>query len=468
MKLAFIFAILFNHWYDSLRTVIKSDVSEAEKIKACDLLIKRSPHPDTAYAEFKRLEKQYNTSESNSIYPYLCLIISDIVAGNGNFELGIEIGRKGVEAAKRVGNDSLAAFNLAKMGFFQYQTAKYEDAINACLEAIKYGERCKKERVMASAYNLMGLVFAEKNPPDYKRSLEYYMISEKMIRKQKIPRNLGLALLRIGEVHEKMNNFSDAEKYLNEALQIAEVNRLELITRWALEPYGRLYLKQNKLKEALDAYTRAYAISTKMADYIGITKAALSLADVHAKTGKYALSLQFCDTCIARAKYNSNLHPMMDAYLIKAQVLEKTGDLKGSVQNYKLHLSLKDSITNKEELNNLNELEKRYKSEKKEKELAEKDKELAIRQADVEKQSMIRNYFIAGSILLLGFLVLAVRSYRRQKKDRSIIEKQKMLVEVKQKEVLDSIRYAQRIQRSQMPNEKRIGKQLSQLRGKNS
>ena len=52
----------------------------------------------------------------------------------------------------------------------------------------------------------------------------------------------------------------------------------------------------------------------------------------------------------------------------------------------------------------------------------------------------------------------------QKKRDNKIITHQKKLVEEKQKEILDSIHYAKRIQMAQIPSEKQVGKNLEKLR----
>lgn len=53
----------------------------------------------------------------------------------------------------------------------------------------------------------------------------------------------------------------------------------------------------------------------------------------------------------------------------------------------------------------------------------------------------------------LGFAVFAYRNFLQKKKANVKIIRQKNIIEEKQKEILDSIYYARRIQRSLMPTE---------------
>jgi hypothetical protein len=68
-------------------------------------------------------------------------------------------------------------------------------------------------------------------------------------------------------------------------------------------------------------------------------------------------------------------------------------------------------------------------------------------------------YFIgAGLLLVLLFAAFILNRFQVTNKQKAIIEHQKIIVENKQKETMDSIMYAQRIQQSILPSEKYIEK----------
>ncbi|MDO8999708.1 MAG: hypothetical protein Q7W45_08085, partial [Bacteroidota bacterium] len=72
-------------------------------------------------------------------------------------------------------------------------------------------------------------------------------------------------------------------------------------------------------------------------------------------------------------------------------------------------------------------------------------------------------YFIVGFGLVLILALFILRGYKQKQKANAIIITQKRLVDEKQKEILDSIRYAKRIQTALLPNEKYIDKSLQKL-----
>ena len=81
------------------------------------------------------------------------------------------------------------------------------------------------------------------------------------------------------------------------------------------------------------------------------------------------------------------------------------------------------------------------------------------------KQEQKQKYLLYGGLVLTlifgGFMFNRFKITQKQKK---VIEEQKRTVDEKQKEIIDSIHYAKRIQQSLMPNEKFIEKTITKLK----
>jgi len=112
---------------------------------------------------------------------------------------------------------------------------------------------------------------------------------------------------------------------------------------------------------------------------------------------------------------------------------------------------------------------------------AEHKKELenleAIANEKSRKQKLVIAFVVSGLLLVLifaGFIFRSLRVTRKQKsliehqkqvveEQKQVVELQKNIVEEKQREILDSIHYAKRIQRALLPSDNYIDKQLKRL-----
>jgi hypothetical protein len=105
-------------------------------------------------------------------------------------------------------------------------------------------------------------------------------------------------------------------------------------------------------------------------------------------------------------------------------------------------------------------------------------KEKLVQAAAIEKQEAelkakrTQQYFLFGGLALVlvfaGFMYNRFKVTQKQKAiiegQKTEVEHQKHLVDEKQKEILDSINYAKRIQKAHLPTEKYLAKNLDRLK----
>jgi serine phosphatase RsbU (regulator of sigma subunit) len=130
-------------------------------------------------------------------------------------------------------------------------------------------------------------------------------------------------------------------------------------------------------------------------------------------------------------------------------------------------LAINDSINFQKGLEVTKELETKYETEKKELQITNQTFEIEAKEKQNQQKSLI---ILFGTLALLGtgfFAVMAFINFRKAKKANLIIENQKMevelkneeithqkdLVDEKQKEIIDSINYAKRIQQAVLTGE---------------
>ena len=91
-------------------------------------------------------------------------------------------------------------------------------------------------------------------------------------------------------------------------------------------------------------------------------------------------------------------------------------------------------------------------------ELLKKDQETqkALAESENRKQNIIIYSVIGGLLLVIVFSIVMFNRLRVTRRQKGIIEKQKLLVDEKNKEITDSINYAKRIQNAKLPDRKEI------------
>ena len=151
-------------------------------------------------------------------------------------------------------------------------------------------------------------------------------------------------------------------------------------------------------------------------------------------------------------------------YICKFKLDSIKGSFKSAIENYKMFVLYSDSLRNEENTKKQTRLEMQFEFDKK----ISAD---SIRAVDERKLSATRikseknkSYSLIGGLaLVLIFTLFVYNRFKVTKRQKIIIEDQKLIVEEKNKDIIDSINYAKRIQSTLLPSEKYIGKNLNRL-----
>jgi tetratricopeptide (TPR) repeat protein len=171
--------------------------------------------------------------------------------------------------------------------------------------------------------------------------------------------------------------------------------------------------------------------------------------------------------CLKALKMDSgnDLEVQSSVHKNLSEIYSLTGEYQKSLDHFKKHIACNDSLLNEENLKKTVQLEMNYEFEKKEAEAKlEQEKKDALSKAESKQQQFVITSVLSILLLVLCFAVFAYRSFLQKKKANKAILEQKHVIEEKQKEILDSIHYARRIQSSIMSSEYYIGKNINRLK----
>jgi hypothetical protein len=141
------------------------------------------------------------------------------------------------------------------------------------------------------------------------------------------------------------------------------------------------------------------------------------------------------------------------------------GNYRSAFENYRKHIELRDSLINAENTRLSVQQQMQYEFDKKEAILKEEQiRQNEVAEAESKRQKLFLMLIAAVALSVAVIAIIVFRALRVARSQKSIIEKQKVLVEEKQKEILDSIHYAHRIQKALITNENYIQKNLTRFR----
>ncbi len=352
------------------------------------------------------------------------------------------------------------------------------------------------------------LAYIYQHEGNIEKSVELYTEAGKLFEKQNQPLGLTSVYINLGNIYFNNDDFEKAEEFFNKGLTYSiKTNQKSVIANANLQ-LGFINSKKLNVKKSIEYFEKALVIYEKEKDYNKIAIVNIGLSDAYNKTNDsiqfenyilkaynnslmssdlqvkaktcdymallfmskndYKLALAFADTSYQSAKKLSYLDLMADAAKKLSDIYKHTGNYNLAYDFLKEAKFLQDSITNDATKKSIIKSQYQLEYNKKSIELkAEQDKKDSIRKSEKRQQQIILLLTIIALIIITVFGFIAFKNYKKTKKANLIIENQKLQVELKneeithqkelvdekQKEIIDSINYAKRIQQAVLTGE---------------
>ncbi len=272
---------------------------------------------------------------------------------------------------------------------------------------LKLGDR----KGLAKSYNNLGIIY--RSLGNYGYTLDYYFKAVEISKDMADIKTLMNTYNNIGYIYYVLNKYETASKYFSTSLKMAEEENDLAQVGIVLGNMGAISFRTNDYKTAEAYLLRALKISQDLNDEAGLQDINFDLYRVYQKTNKIEKAF-LCYQEYIKARD-----------ILKNEEIEKEtqiGEIKHEFEKEKLELK------------------------------KDQEKRDAISKSEKKRQQQV---IYAVSVCLIIVIFLSIFLYNRfkiAKAQKITIEHQKHLVDEKQKEILDSINYAKRIQESLFDN----------------
>lgn len=331
-----------------------------------------------------------------------------------------------------------------------------EKAVGILRKLLNYTEQFPDSLTTFQTYIAMAGVYQEINQ---KFALDYLFKAEKYSKNFDERTRAGLFTV-FGNTYRNIGNTDSALYYYERNLACLNKTLDPIQYGAAIGNIGNLYFDLGRNKEALQKQFESLEYFKFEADSMDIEIAYGTIADIYLKTEKFKDALRYYTMAIGISERLGFTEELMYNYEGLYKCYEKTGNYKEAHEVYKRFNQIKDSIRSNEVTKKLTEQELNYKYETKRKEdaLIQKNKDL-ITDAKLKSQKITIYSGVFAGIILIAFLFVTLRNSNIRKKinaklaqSNNEIQLQKNVIEIKNREITDSILYASRIQQGILPD----------------
>ncbi len=413
------------------------------------IVFKQAKHDTDRAKVLYNISKLYNDSDPNKGNEYL---------------------KQAYEISLKTANYRIQSDISNQIGYNYYFLSDFNHSVEFFLKTLTICELQGNKSGIAGCHNNIGSIYLELE--DTVNALHHHLLAlsiRKEINKndEESKNAIAMSYGNVGKTYFLASNYTKAMEYYNLCLAISKEVGNKKREALMLNNIGSILAEQKKYNEALPYFLNALNLYKEIDSPENVALCLNNIAEIYFRKKDYTNSIENYKAALVISENNSTLSDMKTSYDGLRNCYVALGDYKLAHDYLSKSVLIKDSIFNEENSSQINELLAKFDSDKKE-------QEIKILQKDKEMSSWLRNSLIVGSLLLV-FLAISLYSRNKVKQkanselslknknieeQKQIVEYQKLALEVHQKEIVDSINYAKRIQYALLANEDLLSKNL--------
>ncbi len=411
-----------------------------------------------------------------------------------NYRLGLKYSNESKNLSQRVGYRKGEASALSNIGIINEYKGNYDSALFYQAAALKIRQALGEKRGIASSYHSMGVVYVKQG--NYEKAMSFYLKALSTLEELGDKKAVATSYNNIGNIFLKQNKYEKALRNYQSALEIQLAIGDKEGQSLVYGNLGSVYLNMGRYKDALSADFKCLELCKEIDDKEGVAICYNSIGNVYEKQSDYAKALEYQFNSLeiveetgnkeliavvfnsigslfkkqrndkdARVYFNKALNIFInignkdgikESYNSLAELSEMNGDYQQALQYHKLYTDIKDTLLNEASGKQITEMNTKYESEKKAKDIQLLTKDTELQHRELERQKLIRNGFVSGLViaLLLAFVI-----FNRFQ----VARKQKKIIEYQNAQIVESINYSKKIQDALLPSVDSMAKALPGL-----
>lgn len=336
--------------------------------------------------------------------------IGNIYLYYGNNKKAIALFEKAVRIFTSYNDKISLATGYNSLGAIYMNQAEYPIALEYYLKACKIYEKEKNESdILLPLINISGIYTELKQYDNAKR---YALEAKSKAAKTNNRERLGGALYNLSAIYSAEGDFKNTIKYLNEAKAIFD--KLQSLYGQTLvnELLGKTYDDHGEHEKAFSYFNTLLFLAQKLGNRSLIATSFINISDIYLQKNDYLRALECLHTAEANLKEINDKIQLLNVFKGFTILYAHMNQPENVEKCFKQYQDLSDTIYHEKVSKSIAEVQTKYETEK-------KDKEILALNLDAEKKKNTVWAVSSGAVLLLvvsgsGFAVFSNKKRREQ------------------------------------------------------
>ncbi len=370
---------------------------------------------------------------------------------------GIEYGERAIEIGQKVNNEYAVNKGLSHTGINYKNIGNYPKAMQYFLQSADMARRRRDAETEAYAHIDMGRIYqAQKN---YIKTEQNFKEAKIIAENKKDKKILAYVFINLARFYKETNRYDLALQECYKSLKLRQILKDNRGIATSYQVIANIYSLQENYSKALENYEQSDKFLNVAKSKRGLIGNIIGKAQVLKKQNNNKFALEKANEGLLMAQGLGDLIYVRDACEILTQIYVQEKDYKNAYKYQSIFIAAKDSLMNEDDTRKVSNLEN----------MREKELERIAQKARQENEDFVR--VVVGLIVIIVLIsagTITSISYKNNKKTQASnkqLQNQKEEIETinnelgyknieierKNRENLDSLTYAQRIQSSILP-----------------
>lgn len=331
---------------------------------------------------------------------------------------------------------SLKATSLRYVGIVYQNIGLYSVAVDYFFQSLELAREIGDKRELSRAYNNLGIV--QRRQGNLNEAIEFYTQALRISEETDDLRGMAYANNNIGVIVREKGEYNNALEYFNKSLNIRQKLGDKKGISHVSNNIGNIYRILGEYHKALQFYNRSLKIEQELNDRNGMAMVYESLADLKIavadssarglskleREGNLREAIDYAQRALdisnrlgSYRRQNTASQQLMYAY-------RELGNFEKAIQYADIFIATRDSMFNEDKTKAIVEMQTRYETEKKQREIH--NQQLIIENQEVEsrRQRAQRNFFIiVFSLSLVSAFVILYGFVQKKKSNKLLTER---------------------------------------------
>lgn len=381
----------------------------------------------------------------------------------GNYDSALVILKKALIIGKALKDSSLQSSSMLYLANAYSSKGDHTTAISYYFKGLSAEEKLRSPANLHFYLNGIGvLLTTQKN---YSKGLEYLLRAKEVAERTNNLKYYSTVYNNIGWRYMLVGKNDSAYYFLDLAVKASEQSKNLYALTFPLHNLGELFVTLKRYDKAYQYTIESYEISKAQGFKDRMVANLITLGDIDLRQNKFESTENYLKQGLALSQQIQAKVHIKDVSLLLSNLYEKQELYKNAYSFYELFATTKDTILNQKNSKIIAEMNMKYNTEKKEREieLLKKNEEiqkleLAKRRNELNTQRTLSISIAVGFLLLMIAAVLLFSQYQLKKKANTelqntfnLIEEKNALIERSTSMITDSIMYAKRLQDAILP-----------------